>query len=77
MENFEKFNKWKQLVKSMEKTPLDQQPAIGVNSGSSVKESRTKNDLETLTGEPQGGSSNRSKGVKKAKAHMTGKMVAD
>ncbi|XP_057543861.1 uncharacterized protein LOC130823251 [Amaranthus tricolor] len=56
---------------------LDQQPTGGVSSESSGKRSRTEEDFETPTSEPQGGSSTRPEGVKKAKAHMTGKMVVD
>ncbi|XP_057537376.1 uncharacterized protein LOC130815036 [Amaranthus tricolor] len=44
---------------------------------SSGKRSRTEEDSETPTSEPQGGSSTRPEGVKKAKTHMTGKNVAD
>ncbi|XP_057526347.1 uncharacterized protein LOC130805584 [Amaranthus tricolor] len=72
-----KYNKWKQVVESNQKKPLDQQPTGGVSSESSGKRSRTEEDSETLTSEAQGGSSTRSEGVKKAKARMTGKMVVD
>ncbi|XP_057533051.1 uncharacterized protein LOC130810949 [Amaranthus tricolor] len=41
------------------------------------KRTRTEEDSKTPTSEPQGGSSTRPEGVKKAKARMTGKMVAD
>ncbi|XP_057540615.1 uncharacterized protein LOC130818461 [Amaranthus tricolor] len=72
-----KYNKWKQVVKTNQKKQLDQQPTDDVSSKSSGKRSRTEEDSETPTSEPQGGSSTRPEGVKKAKARMTGKMVAD
>ena len=53
-----------------------QQPTGGVSSESSGKRSRTDEDSETPISEPQGGSSTRPERVKKAKASMTGKMVA-
>ena len=56
---------------------MDQQPTGGVSSESSGKRSRTEEDSETPTSEPQGGSSTCPEGVKKARARMTGKMVAD
>ena len=72
-----KYNKWKQVVKTNQKKQLDQQPTGDVSSKSSGKRSRTEEDSETPTSEPQGGLSTRPEGVKKAKARMTGKMVAD
>ncbi|XP_057550590.1 uncharacterized protein LOC130828643 [Amaranthus tricolor] len=72
-----KYNKWKQVVKTNQKKQLDQQPTGDVSSKSCGKRSRTEEDSETPTSEPQGGSSTRPEGVKKAKARMTGKMVAD
>ncbi|XP_057519164.1 uncharacterized protein LOC130799869 [Amaranthus tricolor] len=71
------YNKWKQVVKTNQKKQLDQQPTGDVSSKSSGKRSRTEEDSETPTSEAQGGSSTRPEGVKKAKARMTGKMVAD
>ena len=65
------------MVKSNQKNPLDQHSTDGVRSESTGKRSRTEGDSETPTSEPQGGSSTRPEGVKKAKARMTGKMVAD
>ena len=56
---------------------MDQQPTGGISSESSGKRSRTEEDSETPSSEPQGGSSTRPEGVKKAKARMTGKIVAD
>ena len=56
---------------------MDQQPTGGVSSESSGKISRMEEDSETPTSEPQGGTSTHPEGVKKAKARMTGKMVAD
>ncbi|XP_057523939.1 uncharacterized protein LOC130803757 [Amaranthus tricolor] len=67
----------KHVVKSNQEKRLDQQPTGGVSSESSGKRSRTKEDSEPLTSEPQGGSSTRLEGLKKAKARMTGKMVVD
>ncbi|XP_057540672.1 uncharacterized protein LOC130818522 [Amaranthus tricolor] len=72
-----KYNKWKQVVKNNQKKQLDEQPTGDVSSKSSWKRSRTEEDSETPTSEPQAGSSTRPEGVKKAKARMTGKMVAD
>ncbi|XP_057518282.1 uncharacterized protein LOC130799191 [Amaranthus tricolor] len=71
-----KYNKWKQVVKSNKKR-LDQQPTGGVSSESNGKRSRTEEYSETPTSETQGGSSTRPEGVMKAKARMTGKMVAN
>ncbi|XP_057529937.1 uncharacterized protein LOC130808483 [Amaranthus tricolor] len=48
-----------------------------IDSESSGKRSRTEEDSETPRSEPQGGSSTCPEGVKKAKARMTGKMVAN
>ncbi|XP_057543962.1 uncharacterized protein LOC130823358 [Amaranthus tricolor] len=70
-----KYNKWKQVVKTNQKKQLDQQPTGDVSSKSSGKRSRTEEDSETPTSEPQGGSSTRPEGVKKAKARVTGKMA--
>ena len=56
---------------------MDLQPTGGASSESSGKRSRMEEDSETPTSEAQGGSSARPEGVKKAKARMTMKMVAD
>ncbi|XP_057523881.1 uncharacterized protein LOC130803698 [Amaranthus tricolor] len=71
--------RWKMEAsgKTNQKKQLDQQPTGDVSSKSSGKRSRTEEDSETPTSEPQGGPSSRPEGVKKAKARMTGKMVAD
>ncbi|XP_057523941.1 uncharacterized protein LOC130803759 [Amaranthus tricolor] len=61
----------------IKKKQLDQQLTGGVSSENSRKRSRTEEDSETPTSESQGGSSTRPEGVKKAKARMTGKIVAD
>ncbi|XP_057550425.1 uncharacterized protein LOC130828452 [Amaranthus tricolor] len=72
----EKYNKLKLVVKINQQKRLDQQPTGGVNSESSGKRSRTEEDSDTPTSEPQEGSSTRPEGMKKAKARMTEKMVA-
>ena len=80
------FKKWKQVAMSTQENPRGRPPRVlhsnsgSGASGSSGKRSRTDDDFpdpDTPTSEPQGGSSSRPDGVKKAKSRMTGKVVAD